>query len=295
MATFLLTWNPNNYHWESLAADAKGVRIGETAEEQDWSVGVRKSGIGSGDRYFMLRQGPEPRGIMGSGSIDSEVWREQRWTGEGKANYVDITFDALVDPDEEPDRIIPIRELIERFEGRFYFMRVQGSGQKLPDDVAEELEQMWDERVGERSSVSEEDDEDGDDGEEEEDDDDDFEPLTEQLDDDKLYAEGAVREVSVNAHERSAAARQACIEHWGTRCCVCDFDFEAVYGELGAGFIEVHHLVALAEVDEEYEVDPINDLRPVCPNCHAMIHRQEPALSINALQRIARRGGAKTR
>lgn len=96
--------------------------------------------------------------------------------------------------------------------------------------------------------------------------------------------EGAVRIVRVNAYERNAVARQACLDHWGTRCCVCGFDFEAVYGDLGAGYIHVHHLVPLAEIAEEYEVNPIEDLRPVCPNCHAMIHRREPPLSPQDLQ-----------
>ena len=38
---------------------------------------------------------------------------------------------------------------------------------------------------------------------------------------------------------------------------------------------EVHHIKPLSEINEEYEVDPINDLIPVCPNCHAMLHRQQ--------------------
>ena len=55
---------------------------------------------------------------------------------------------------------------------------------------------------------------------------------------------------------------------------VCEFNFEAFYGERGKGFIHVHHLSSLAEIGQEYEVDPVNDLRPVCPNCHAMLHRK---------------------
>lgn len=285
MATFLLTWNPNNSRWDSLADDVEAVRNGEPLdEESNWSVGVRKSGIGRGDRFFMLRQGPEPRGIMASGTVQSEVWQDQRWTGEGTANYVDITFDALIDPDEEPDHLVPIRELIERFEGRFYFIRVQSSGQRLPDDVADEIGRMWTERVGERRGDVDEQEDDG-----TEEPADNYESLTEQVSEDVEYVEGAVRVVSVNAYERSTAARQACIEHWGTRCCVCDFDFEQIYGGIGKDYIHVHHLVSLAEITEEYEVDPVNDLRPVCPNCHAMIHTQHPPLTMKRLRQIVRR------
>ncbi|MDJ0530571.1 MAG: HNH endonuclease, partial [Microcystis sp. M53600_WE12] len=69
-------------------------------------------------------------------------------------------------------------------------------------------------------------------------------------------------------------------------CFVCGFDFSKVYGELGDGFIHVHHLRPLSEIKQQYRVDPINDLRPVCPNCHAMIHRRTPPLSIKELQEV---------
>lgn len=46
------------------------------------------------------------------------------------------------------------------------------------------------------------------------------------------------------------------------------------YGSLGKGFIHVHHKIPLSEIGDEYEVDYVNDLIPVCPNCHAMLHRK---------------------
>ncbi len=99
-----------------------------------------------------------------------------------------------------------------------------------------------------------------------------------------VFREGAVCKVSVNAYERSPQARQRCIAHYGTSCFVCGFNFGQVFGELGKGFIHVHHLCSISEIAKEYEVDPIKDLRPVCPNCHAMIHRRSPPLSIEELQ-----------
>jgi hypothetical protein len=105
--------------------------------------------------------------------------------------------------------------------------------------------------------------------------------------------EGAAIQVTVNAYERSPAARRACVERYGYRCSVCGFDFAATYGEIGDGFIHVHHLVPLGQIGEEYEVDPVRDLRPVCANCHAMIHRARPALDLDALRiRISQRGSA---
>lgn len=96
--------------------------------------------------------------------------------------------------------------------------------------------------------------------------------------------EGAVRKVSVNAYERSATARQACVDHYGYSCVVCKFDFEARYGERGKNFIHVHHIVPLSSVGESYIVDPIKDLRPICPNCHAMIHRTNPPCTVEHLR-----------
>ena len=96
--------------------------------------------------------------------------------------------------------------------------------------------------------------------------------------------EGAKKKVTVNRYERRATARDACIDHWGTQCVVCNFDFLAHYGERGRGFIHVHHLKPLSEIKEAYELNPVEDLRPVCPNCHAMIHRTDPACSLAELK-----------
>lgn len=96
--------------------------------------------------------------------------------------------------------------------------------------------------------------------------------------------EGALKTSIVNIFERDAAGRDRCIAHWGATCSVCRFDFEAVYGAIGAGFIHVHHVRPLSEIRERYELDPVADLRPVCPNCHAMLHRRRPAYSIEELK-----------
>lgn len=109
--------------------------------------------------------------------------------------------------------------------------------------------------------------------------------LPEEVSDPSKYIEGAVKQITVNSYERNHAARQKCIEHYGAVCVVCGFSFKAVYGDIGEGFIHVHHLKPLAEVGESYELDPIADLRPVCPNCHAMLHRKTPPFSIEELQR----------
>ena len=86
------------------------------------------------------------------------------------------------------------------------------------------------------------------------------------------YSEGVVSRVEVNRFERDPQARKACIAAHGTACCVCGFSFGAVYGHEADGYIHVHHLRPLAEAGGKRAVDPAADLRPVCPNCHAVLH-----------------------
>jgi 5-methylcytosine-specific restriction protein A len=101
-----------------------------------------------------------------------------------------------------------------------------------------------------------------------------------------LY-EGVKKQITVNAYERNPKARQLCLQKYGFKCCVCGFDFEEVYGEIGIGYIEVHHLTPLNEINKEYQVNPVNDLRPVCPNCHSMLHKAN--LSIEQLRDTLRK------
>jgi hypothetical protein len=86
------------------------------------------------------------------------------------------------------------------------------------------------------------------------------------------HSEGARTAVLVNRFERSPRAREACISHHGVRCAVCEMSFGDRYGEAIKDFIHVHHLVPLSAIGVEYCVNPVADLRPVCPNCHAVIH-----------------------
>jgi 5-methylcytosine-specific restriction endonuclease McrA len=94
------------------------------------------------------------------------------------------------------------------------------------------------------------------------------------------FWEGGRTSILVNRYERDTRARNSCIREYGSVCSVCGFDFVRKYGAIGAGFIHVHHLIPLSSLGEEYRVNPITDLRPVCPNCHEMLHRQTPPLSI---------------
>ena len=101
--------------------------------------------------------------------------------------------------------------------------------------------------------------------------------------------EGARRLVYINSYERSRKAREACKRIHGTSCAACGFDFGGAYGSGFRGYIHIHHLRPLADIGEEYEVDPRADLIPVCPNCHAVIHSENPPLSIAAVRKLLRK------
>lgn len=88
----------------------------------------------------------------------------------------------------------------------------------------------------------------------------------------EMLIEGAMRDILTNKYERNRKARARCIAHYGTACMICGLDFGAIYGESFSGKIEVHHRKPLNEIKEDYVVDPIKDLVPVCPNCHMVIH-----------------------
>jgi 5-methylcytosine-specific restriction protein A len=113
----------------------------------------------------------------------------------------------------------------------------------------------------------------------------------EELRDPEKYVEGACKTVTVNAYERNREARAACIKAHGAVCSVCGFDFEANYGPEIKGFTHVHHLVPLSAKREQYELDPVKDLRPVCPNCHAVIHYGNKLLSIEEVKERIRHAG----
>lgn len=109
------------------------------------------------------------------------------------------------------------------------------------------------------------------------------EEIIDELKKDNVYYEGGIEQVIINKYSRSTLARQKCIEKYGTKCSVCGFDFEKQYGALGKGFIHVHHLVPISSIKGMKEIT-CDDLRPVCPNCHAMLHKGK--LSIEELKRI---------
>lgn len=68
-------------------------------------------------------------------------------------------------------------------------------------------------------------------------------------------------------------------------CEACDFDFSTAYGELGLGFIEVHHRKPVASL-QPGDRTKLEDLALVCANCHRMLHCRSALLSVEDLRAI---------
>lgn len=96
--------------------------------------------------------------------------------------------------------------------------------------------------------------------------------------DETEFPEGGVRRIEVNRYERNPVNRELCLAENGYACRICGFDFEKVYGEIGHHFIHVHHIIPVSKMEKEYMINPLEDLIPVCPNCHAMLHQTDPPL-----------------
>jgi 5-methylcytosine-specific restriction protein A len=98
------------------------------------------------------------------------------------------------------------------------------------------------------------------------------------------FMEGKSKQITVSVYERNGAARRQCVRHHGESCAVCGMSFGDRYGAIGEGFIHVHHKIPVSIIAKEYQLDPVADLVPVCPNCHAMLHRSKPPMSIEQLR-----------
>lgn len=110
-------------------------------------------------------------------------------------------------------------------------------------------------------------------------------PIAEEIFDSNEIDENVFREIKINAYEQDLISRESCIQKYGVSCFVCDFNFEEKYGGLGKDYIHIHHLKPIADLGKEC-IPSTNDLRPVCANCHSMIHRNIPPFSIDEVKQF---------
>lgn len=270
---YLFVWNPNK--WSQWTHPNNETYIEKNIEELQntgkvtlmWSCRSHKS-IRPGDRAFLAKVGSTPRGIFGSGKIVSEPFLSQHWSGADKhVPRVLIEFDVLLNPDKDP--ILSLNNL-DKGNLTKQQWTPQSSGISIRHEVLHELEEEWFEFLRTQKIR--------------------YNPFSETTDTKQTYLEGAATQVTQTRYERNVFARNKCLKHYGYSCSVCDFNFEIFYGSLGYKFIHVHHLTQVATRKQEYKVDPIQDLRPVCPNCHSMLHKQNPPLTIQELKAIIKNG-----
>ena len=110
--------------------------------------------------------------------------------------------------------------------------------------------------------------------------------ISDEVDENHTYIEGATKLILINSYERDPKARSMCISHHGAVCQICGFDFYRKYGCVAQGYIEVHHLIPISSLRINYIIDPINDLIPLCSNCHSVVHRKNPPYTINEVKRM---------
>lgn len=267
MNTFLFAWNPNRWDWVDLEESVDHLETVGYVERR-WSCGNSKS-IKKGDRVFLIRLGEEPRGIMGSGYAKSSYYVAPHWDrSEGKtSNYIDIEFDILINP---KNNILFDKESLESIDpNKVQQWFPQQSGIAIKKDVVEALESNWFNFIIENKYIRNS-----------------FVSNDVVTDNKETFREGKSKDIIQTRYERNPEARKRCLSHYGYSCKVCAFNFQHYFSEIGKGFIHVHHINQISEIGREYEIDPIKDLIPVCPNCHAMIHSKKPAFTIEELKQI---------
>lgn len=273
METYLLTWNPDLWSWveEDIQKDRVLLReLGPEgfaqAKKPRWSISTNYRRIELGDRLFLTQVDKEPRGIFASGHAASYPYEHVHWNGEeGRLSwYVDVTWDTLLNPYDT--RSVLLRDELKSISAEQRWSP-QSSGEHVKEEAAASLELEWHRFVGASPTMRT--------------------PEEDHL----MVSEGAAKRGLMTRYERNPTARKKCIEAHGVSCVVCRFNFEEDYGRVGKGFVHIHHLTPVSEMEGEYELNPVEDMRPVCPNCHAMIHQRTPPYTIEELRKVRRPKG----
>lgn len=266
----MLSWNPEQWNqWPSGYANyAQNVR--EAGPQPDtWSVGGRRFGIDPGTEAWLFRQGgrdASSRGILGHATVTSSPWVDNDPKDATKrTTFVNLQFDWLL---QESD-VVGVQAL-EASAPNTKWRSIRRSGYTIPQSDVPAIRRLW--SLASAGYVG------PDDGEV---------PGT--------YEEGETSNVRVNRYERNRAARAACIAANGDVCLACGFDFRQVYGQMGDGYVQVHHVVPISQIGKRYTLDPVNDLVPLCANCHVMAHRQRPdPYTVKELKRQMRAARARS-
>ncbi len=253
MIAIILGWNPelrNTNHWNGRNYAAVVEEVAERGlHVQTWSLD-RGGNIPAGAEAWLILQGAHVRGLIGHGVVvgggnlvpDPSEAESDHPDADKTPNQVQVAFDALLPLGDQ----VPA-EVLSNAMPDLAWESTEFAGVELGPGHEAALRTLWtDFGPGQGTDPTQ--------------------PVP------GTYPDGAVTRVSVNRYERDPEARRACIAHRGSSCAVCGFSFELAYGELGKDFIDVHHVVPVAQLGGSYQLDPLTDLVPLCANCHAMAH-----------------------
>ena len=265
MTAIIVGWNPDNWNRWNYPASVAQVRATGLIVER-WDVGGLR-GIPAGADAWLVLEGSHAGGLIGHGVVVSEQpdAPEQQNTAEHTdpeaAAPRQPGSEGLAKPQPGPqvltllvafDALLPLGEQVPVDVLRDAAPRIPWDG--LPDsaldvDPIEEptIRGLWGD-FGPHPGP------------------DPTRPVP------GTYPQGAVARALVNRYEWDEEARRACLARHGTSCAACGFSFEQTYGEAGGDFIQVHHIVPVAQLGSGYQLDPITDLVPLCANCHAVAH-----------------------
>ena len=262
MAVWLLTWNPERWEWDDYEEECE-----EASKENpiyfSWSCHSKKVQIG--DEFFLIKLGKPPRGIIAHGTVTEDMVEDEHWDHDRAGhpvNYIVGECDTLLN--YKTQDILDVSILKGRCPQQKW--NPQASGTRVRDDELPSLYELWAQVTKDYPQDPEEsvyDAEDGADG----------------------IVEGTQKAVYTTKYERDPRVRRAFLKGKHCKCEVCGFDFEKVYGKLGAGYIEVHHKKPVS--DGERITDLNNDLVMLCSNCHRMIHRgRDHMITVEELKAI---------
>jgi hypothetical protein len=263
MPSFYFLWNPEKRPdlSEELRKDARLLAAGKRPKVWNWSTGSRtRKDFPPGSRFFLVRTGKEPRGVIGYGSLPTgKLWHsEHPWKDGKEAAYVKGDPENLIDWEQDSQKVVSLDFLKDAgFERRVWNPR--GSGTEITDDeAADQIKARFD---GLSAPTIEE-----------------LLKLDPHLGAKDLAGpEGRILIKKHLVRERNQALvkkkKRAVLSTTGALACeVCRFDFLETYAELGRGFAECHHLTPLALLTKTIETK-LGDLAIVCANCHRMLHR----------------------
>lgn len=250
MEAIILAWNPDRRDgWHYAAAVEKVIETGQFLA--GWSVPAQED-IRSGTEAWLWLHGRTRCGLLGHGLVVSAgayletpgKHHDETHAAEpdSTSRRITVAFDALLAPGDE---ILPgiLAEAVPEVAWAAIKQPVITLDPLLEPKVRDVWREFGPARVSDPTDLV---------------------PGS--------YPTQAASRVQVNRYERNLEAQRICVAHHGASCAACGFSFESAYGDAGAGFIQVHHLVPASQIGSDYQLDPVADLVPLCPNCHAMAH-----------------------